>query len=380
MARTLELCALPLLAGYARLSHLVHAPSEPIRRLLVTSTGGLGDGVLLNSLIYHLRRCDPPLEIGVMAQFGAKDVLESIGVRSHRYDRRANRLTGYWGLMNELRETRYDAALATDHTSLTTAALLCLARIPLRVGFKPRCDCPQDRLYTESITLDERESQWQSLVRLARTIQPILPRALEVVPLTITPEVDARVAKWWNEVVPSTARVVAMQLGAGVHSYKRWPVERFVETAKRLQSSRQDVVPLLIGRSEERSLIDQFVRQYPGRAIDGAVFDHVIETAALLRRCDLLVGNDSGVMHLAAAMGVPTVGLFGPASPIQWAPLGPRTTFVRGADLSCSPCIRNYRGETPARCTNPVIRECMLTITVDRVIAAVQRVAGSWLG
>lgn len=378
----LERRALPLLVGYARISRLTYGlSSRPPRRLLITSTGGLGDGVMLNAIIHHLRACDPPLEVGVMARFGAKDALAATpSVTSHEYACQGEGLRGRRDLIRRLRASAYDAALATDHTSLTTAAILCLARIPRRIGFKPLCDCPQSRLYTESITLDERESQWESLVRLARLLQPSLSPSLTIVPITVTPEVEAKTARWWNQVVPRDARVVAMHLGAGVHGYKRWPVERFVETAMRLRSASKNLVPLLTGRAEERSLITQFIHQYPHRAIDAAIFDSVAETAAMVRRCDLLISNDSGVMHLGAAMCTPTIGLFGPTSPIQWAPLGPCATHVRGTELPCSPCIQNYRGATPARCTNPIASKCMLEITADDVVLASQRVAGAWLG
>ncbi|MGH7931553.1 MAG: glycosyltransferase family 9 protein, partial [Candidatus Binataceae bacterium] len=96
--------------------------------------------------------------------------------------------------------------------------------------------------------------------------------------------------------------------------------------------------------------------------------------------CSLLVSNDTGIMHLGAALGTPTVGLFGPNSPRYWAPLGPRATYVYDTRLPCSPCLNLYADRWPLNCTHPEKGRCMLDITVDSVMMAAKRVIlGNWL-
>ncbi len=136
---------------------------------------------------------------------------------------------------------------------------------------------------------------------------------------------------------------------------------------------------LLTGRGEEREIIEEFSQSYSGYSIDVAGFTSISEVAAMLQRCDLLVANDCGIMHLGAAMGTPTVGLFGPNTPIQWAPRGPRVSFVYPHDIRCSPCIRNYRGPAPSSCANPVQQQCLLAISVDEVLKAARQVTEQWL-
>jgi ADP-heptose:LPS heptosyltransferase len=135
---------------------------------------------------------------------------------------------------------------------------------------------------------------------------------------------------------------------------------------------------LLTGRGEESGLIGEFSRSYAGRSIDVSGFESVSEIAAILRRCDLVISNDSGIMHLGAAMGAPTVGLFGPSTPQQWAPRGPRASFVCARGIPCSPCMRVYRGPAPTACANPIQLQCLLAIDVDEVLQAVQRVTARW--
>jgi heptosyltransferase-2 len=374
--------AVAMLGTYARLTGIAAGKTERrVRRLLVTSTGGLGDGVLVGSLIQHLRARTPDLEVGVLARFGARAALTALpNVHAHDYELQDGRMRSWHALSRELREARYKAALATDHASLNTAAILCLARIERRVGFASLGNCPQARLYTDVVRLNESESQWQSLLCLARLIDPELSPSLDVLPLPIATDVDAAAERWWNQRVGSGGGpAVALHLGSGAQTYKRWPVSRFVLLAEQIKTAAPRAVMLLTGQADEQELITEFTRNYTGRALEILSMRSVAEAAAILRRCDLLISNDGGVMHLGAAMGVPTVGLFGPASPQQWAPRGPHATFVQGSELPCRPCIRSYRGAPPARCTNPVLSQCMMEISIDDAIAAARRVAKSWL-
>ncbi len=373
--------AVGLLRTYAWLRQLRQGKmNEPLQRLLVTSTGGVGDGVLVGSLIHHLRICNPELRVGILAKFGARDALATIpGVRIHDYTGGAGFL-GHRHLIRDLRNEGYDTAFATDHTSLTTAALLCLALIPRKIGFEPLCDCPQARLYTESVRLDETNSQWHSLMQLVRLLEPRIDPNAEVVPLPIDQKAEAKVTAQWQELgLADTHPAVGLHLGGGVHEYKRWPLERFVAVAEAIRQAGPNGVVLLTGQAAERSLIEAFQRSYSGKAIDLSWLETLQETGAVIRRCDLLIANDSGIMHLGAALGIPTVGLFGPASPIQWAPRGPRATFLQPKTVSCSPCIRNYRGIVPAGCKNQIQSACLREITVEDVMAASRQVVGSWL-
>ena len=100
----------------------------------------------------------------------------------------------------------------------------------------------------------------------------------------------------------------------------------------------------------------------------------------MLRRCGLLVSNDTGIMHLGAAIGVPTVGLFGPNTPRHWAPIGPRATYVYDTAAPCSPCINNYINRMPSVCVNAEKSRCMKDISVASVLTAVTRVvAPDWI-
>ncbi|ARJ66583.1 glycosyl transferase [Magnetospirillum sp. ME-1] len=116
---------------------------------------------------------------------------------------------------------------------------------------------------------------------------------------------------------------------------KQWPAERFAELAERLTAPGgllPDSRVAVFGGPGERESVRVLLEAIPtGRLVDLVGTCDLAAAAACLGRADLFVGNDSGLMHMAAAAGVPTLGLFGPSSEIFYGPCGPRTASVRGA-------------------------------------------------
>ena len=127
--------------------------------------------------------------------------------------------------------------------------------------------------------------------------------------------------------------------------------------------------------------MDAFLSRYGGRALDATAIGSLERTAAVLAACYLLVSNDTGVMHLGAAMGTPTVGIFGPDSPGRYAPVGPRTAAVAASGVPCSPCSNIYRLLVPPNCANPDQLRCLREVAAEDVFAAARRIVpGAWLG
>lgn len=143
-----------------------------------------------------------------------------------------------------------------------------------------------------------------------------------------------------------------------------WPAERFLEIARRLLAL--DLFEIVIlGGPAERSLADRLIDRLDGQAIHAAGCFSVAESAALLSRCGLLVGLDTGTTHLAAAVGVPCVVIQSANSfPGQWDPLGKNHRVVR-ADVPCEGCLLQ---ECPIN-GHP----CMRNLTVDRAWEAIEQ-------
>lgn len=141
-------------------------------------------------------------------------------------------------------------------------------------------------------------------------------------------EVAAGAAVWSSLFVSESSRVVALHPGSG-GTAKRWPAEAFAALATALAAD--GVRPLLIEGPQDAEVVRAVLSCLPAGGAQAPVARGLSlgMLAALLRRCVGYAGNDSGVSHLAALLGIPTVALFGPTNPALWAPLGPRVSVLR---------------------------------------------------
>jgi ADP-heptose:LPS heptosyltransferase len=354
---------------------------EVPQRLLVVKVFGMGDGVLVRSLIEHLKARNPGLEIGVLLGPATRESL-TLGADFwiHEYIQRKLTPRTAFHSLKDIRRRHYDAILNFEQASTAGSAFLAATGIPLRVGFLPTVESPKGRFLSHGERFQEGRSMWQSFVGLAQMIDRGLPD--EVMPVPLKCGADAK--RWAQEwLAPHLPRrpAIAIHLGSQDLEFRRWPLERFVRFAERVRALGLEPSIILTGTAPERLLIHKFIDQYSGHAADASHSGSLEKTAALLERCQLLVSNDTGIMHLAAAMGTPTVGLFGPNSPRYWAPIGPRATFVYDTKVACSPCLNLYANRWPLECANPEKSRCMLDIGVDSVLNAARRViTGAWLG
>ena len=345
----------------------------------------MGEAVLARSLVERLRERNRGMSFDFLVEKRTVETMTcgaqgSTWMYSPGTDGLGRALSTLW----KIRKRKYDAVLDFEQHSMLTAAFAWATSIPVRVGFIPAEASKRGQMFTHSTQLREDESMWSAFVKLGRVLDPGLPDPLMTVPLPCSLESDAWVCEWWNrQVAPNSGSpVVAMHLGVGPSAqYRRWPVERFAALATALAGIRSDVTIVLTGSTSEHSLIDDFREELPSKCVDASELGGLERTAVFLQRCDLLISGDTGIMHLAAAMGTPTVGLFGPNTPVCWAPIGPRATYVYPTRQVCSPCINSYRRHIPEKCTAGQESACMWDIAVNDVLTAARHVVkDSWLG
>jgi ADP-heptose:LPS heptosyltransferase len=147
---------------------------------------------------------------------------------------------------------------------------------------------------------------------------------------------------------------------------RRWMPERFAELIRRMLAANDDVLVMVTGAPSERAEAEQLVAQCgSNRCIAFAGHSTLTDLRALYDLAAVMISNDSGPAHFAAASGLPTIVLFGPETPDLYRPLGSAIPIYAG--LACSPCVSasNHR---KSACTDNV---CMQAISVDRVFKAV---------
>ncbi len=260
------------------------------------------------------------------------------------FDKRGQQsgIRGLWRMAQELRREQYDLALSL-HKSYRSAALLWLARIPRRIGFK---EAAAGFLYTDRVSRSDLKHEVMRNAAIMRAFgeEPSPDQlALGVYP----PEAAQIAAK--NHLAGLRRPVVGLAPGS-VWLTKRWTEQGFAELTKRLLSSGASVV--LLGGPEDQALGDfiaanRLVGQLSGEAseADSSQFRNLIgktslaESAALISACDVLVTNDSAPLHLASAAKIPTVALFCATIPeFGFGPWLSPHVILGVENLACRPC------------------------------------------
>jgi ADP-heptose:LPS heptosyltransferase len=152
--------------------------------------------------------------------------------------------------------------------------------------------------------------------------------------------------------------------------YRRWALDKWAELAV-VMRQRHECEIVFVGGADDVADIRKIMRILPFEAYSWAGQSSLLDYAALVSRAVCMIGNESGPMHIAAAMDVPVVALFGPGIPSVFAPYGPKAQFIHHK-LSCNPCAQ----KTCVLPDNP----CMNRISVQDVLRLVQNIDGVVLG
>ncbi len=178
--------------------------------------------------------------------------------------------------------------------------------------------------------------------------------------LPIRPEVLESVERKWPT---AGRRWICLQPGARWWN-KRWPIEHFEQLIRELRGKNPDFGFAILGGSDDRAFGERLASIAPDRSVDLTGRTTLLEMIEWLRRSELMVTNDTGPMHAAAALGKPVVGLFGPTDPRRTGPYGQETLGIR-LGLPCSPCLKQ-------RCHYASTLECLRGITPHKVLSAIQ--------
>jgi heptosyltransferase-2 len=266
-------------------------------------------------------------------------------------------------LAAELRAHKFDAALLLQN-AFDAAWLAWRAKIPERIGYARD---GRSLLLTKAVPVPgpgeipaHEQFYYLELLRRAGWMDSLQ----ETTHITLTVPEPLRIhAAGFLALSGSRTNVLRVAIGAGASygSAKCWPPSRFAELANRLQSqSGADII--LFGPALEAAVSNAISAGMRRPPIDLTGKTAIADLPALLSQCHLFIGNDSGAMHVAAAVGLPVVAVFGPTDPHGTAPVTPRCTIVQEKPY-CSPCFLR-------RC--PTDHRCMTAIMPDMVEAAVK--------
>ena len=379
-----------------RLGRLVCAALRPLRKLgrrgrepgaqheiLLIKFWGIGSLQLLTPAVATLRRRHPGARLSLLtlrgnAEFARKlgvfDDVRTLDVESSSWVQVFARIAK---LVTNLRRARFERVYDFEFFTRFSAIVAFSTGAPEVVGFA--CpSVPRGGLHTEEVHFNRYWHVARNFRALAGGEDGRDVEASDVTALRPSADEHARVrAELESAGLDGERALIVLNANAGRLSLeRRWPATSFAELARRLVLEHGCNIVLVGAPSEQRyvgELAARIVLLPAGRVANLAGKLSIGELGALLERATAVVTNDSGPMHLAAALGAPTVGLFGPETPLMYRPLGARTVALYEPPV-CSPCINVHENKL-ATCIHGR-PECLVAIGPEDVLAALRPIFG----
>ena len=324
-------------------------PVDQVQSILIIRPGGIGDALLLAPAINLLRSNYSDAVITILAErrnAGAFSLIPAID-RLLLYDN----CRDLFHCLN----SKYDLIIDTEQWHRMSAVIARAVSSQIKIGFDTN---ERRRLFTHPVPYSQDDYEAQSFINL---LQPLAiretfshSRSFLTLPEFAADEIDSLVG-------PFTSPYIAIFPGASVKE-RRWSVEKFRSLVQYIADS--GFAAVIIGGKEDRNSGEAILSGTSGLNLAGST--SLAGTAVVIARSRLLVSGDSGVLHIAVGLGIPTVALFGAGIAKKWGPQGAMHTVIN-RNLACSPCT--LFGTTPV-CTAAV--RCLDEIGIEEVFEAVK--------
>ncbi len=337
-------------------------PKDGINNILIRGTNWIGDAILTLPAMASIRATYPHAHIAVLVKPWVADIyklfspVDEVIIYEDQYDTPA----GVFRLAGMLKNKNFDAAILLQN-AIEAAIIAYAAGIPLRAGYNSDA---RGFLLTHSV---KRTKEIRKVHQIDYYLEMV--RALGCVSVDREIKLPARIdlqdaRNIVLKYTPETNKaIIGIAPGATYGPAKRWFAERFAAVADKL-SACFPVQVILLGSRADWEVAEKVRGAAHTELINLAGKTNLREAIYLISQCRLFISNDSGLMHIAGALNIPTVAIFGSTNPITTAPAGNKTTIVH-QDVSCSPCLKE---------TCPTDFRCMKLISVENVLAAAQNI------
>ena len=304
-------------------------------RILIIKPSSLGDVVHALPAVNLIRRRFPEARISWLIRDSLVSLLKNCPVIDERIKFRRHDYTRFPSLLWRLRRERFDVVV--DLQGLFRSGVMAGAtRAPRRIGLADAREGAR-WFYNEVVPVPRAHAVDRYLLAAKHL-------GCETAPLEFPLGIPAHA---------SAERLIAVNPSSRWKT-KLWGDDKFVELVRQLPSNRV----VLTGSVADRLRCD-FIAQGRRNVAGGT---DLFELAELYSRCAVVITNDSGPMHIAAAVGTPVIAIFGPTDPVLSGPYGKQHVVLRSG-IPCSPCMKDY-------CTHTPRMECMQKVTVEQVLAA----------
>ena len=359
------------------------------RKILIRSTNWIGDAVMTTPAVHSIRKNFPDAEITLLAVpwvadvFAASPDVDSIYIYDKK-DKYAGKVKGPLTLAKDLRKHSFDVAILLQN-AFEAALIAKLAGIPVRAGFRRD---GRGLLLSHGVTIS-RETRAKHQVHYYQDMLRGLGLSTGQDHLRLP--VSQELSLWAREMIcamkyqtaPSTpdlqkdadalgirrlncggekgkaVPVIGFNPGAAFGPAKRWPTEKFGQLAALIAHHHGDsgCVILVFGTEADRAAAEE-IRQFgvrtPNHVLDLTGRTSLQQAIALIKTCDVFVSNDSGLMHVAAALHTPTIAIFGSTDHIATGPYSDNAVILR-REMECSPCLQSHCPKEHLKCLESIL-------------------------
>lgn len=300
----------------------------------------IGDAVMCLPALEALKVMTPSASLTVLAKSKVIPVFENNpsvdGILGYEDDSRHKGLLGRVRLSGEVRAKRFDLAVLFQN-AFDAAFIAFLSGIPERIGYARDL---RSGLLTMPVKVTEEIKKVHQVFYYLNIIKELGGRAPDApVPrIFISGSEDSRALAFLKEKGLEGVFLLGAAPGASYGPAKRWPPEAFAEALERATVELK-AVPLIFGGPEDAPVCAEVSKRLKARHLDLSGKLKLRESMALMNRCSAFITNDSGPMHISAALGIPTVAIFGSTDPVLTGPLGPKVRVIKKDGVECSPCF-----------------------------------------
>lgn len=323
------------------------------KKILVVFLSGLGNVLLFRPTLKAIRQGFPHAQIDFLIEYDIVEALLKPDNLADLFFRWPGKILERWQLVIKLRKENYDCLVTTFEEQGRKLALFgMLSGIPMRIGYKQ--GKWYDSFYTRTIDFNPASHEVERHLKLLGPLELQQPEA---------PDLSLDINSDFSHLLlflPKEKVSVCIHAGCSRNLIqKRWPLERFISVAHEL-NKKLDANIIFLGGADELDMVPEIEKSFGSGA-------HVLigklsiwETAFVIKKCALMISNDSGLMHLACAVSTPVIAIFGPTELAKNRPFSPQSTVIT-YDVACRPC-----NITQIQC----LMQCLTGIESEEVVRA----------
>lgn len=337
-------------------------PPEGIGNILIRGTNWIGDAILTIPAVESIRKTYPQAHLAVLAKPWVADIyrlftrIDEVIIYKPEYDN----VPGVLRLAQALKKRQFDLAILLQN-AIEAAIIALAAGIPRRAGYNSD---GRGILLTHSVRRNREIKKMHQTDYYLEMVKALgcaaVDREMHLEAKISRDEAQQIIQKY---IAAPQNKIIGIAPGATYGPAKRWFPARFAAVADNISRIFPGNI-VLLGGPADTDTAEEVRRLSQAKLINLAGKTSLAEAVHLISQCRLFLSNDSGLMHVAGALNIPTIAIFGSTNPATTSPIGSRSVVIR-REVSCSPCLKE---------TCPDDFRCMELITVEDVWQAAQKI------